>query len=315
MTAAPAPLPRRHAITLMTGIGAIVASLPARTVSAKPTSAKPATPKRPAAIGARDGTRLFFRDWGEGRPVVFLAGWGLPSECWAYQAADLSEQGLRCIAYDRRGHGRSDAPWKGYDYDTLADDLAAVMEQLDLHDAVLVAHSMAGGEVVRYFTRHGGARVAKVLLLAPLDPCPAHKPDNPTGYSPEAFEQFRTQVLMRDYPRWLEENARPFVTPQTSPEMIDWVRGLMLGTTTKALVECNRAATTADLRPEIPNLKVPVLVIQGDKDASTPLATSGKRYAALAPNAELIVYEGAPHGLMFTHIERLNTDILRFTKG
>lgn len=303
-------LPRRHAITVMTGIGAIVASLPAQ-AAAKPT----APPKRPAMITARDGTRLYFRDWGEGRPVVFLAGWGLPSECWAYQAAELSEQGLRCIAYDRRGHGRSDAPWKGYDYDSLADDLAAVLEQLDLRDVVLVAHSMAGGEVVRYFSRHGGARVAKVLLLAPLDPCPAHKADNPTGLPPAMFEAFRTHVLMRDYPRWLEENARPFVTPETSREMMDWIRGLMLGTTTKALVECNRAATTADLRPEIANLKVPVLVIQGDKDASTPLETSGKRYAALAPNARLVVYEGAPHGLMFTHIERLNADILAFARA
>jgi pimeloyl-ACP methyl ester carboxylesterase len=307
-------LPRRHAITVMTGIGAIVASLPAQAV-AKPAQLKPIQPKRPAMIAARDGTRLYFRDWGEGRPVVFLAGWGLPSECWAYQAAELSEQGLRCIAYDRRGHGRSDAPWKGYDYDSLADDLAAVLEQLDLRDVVLVAHSMAGGEVVRYFSRHGGARVAKVLLLAPLDPCPAHKADNPTGLPPAMFEAFRTHVLMRDYPRWLEENARPFVTPETSAEMMDWVRGLMLGTTTKALVECNRAATTADLRPEIPNLKVPVLLIQGDKDASTPLETSGKRYAALAPNARLIVYEGAPHGLMFTHIARLNADILAFARA
>jgi non-heme chloroperoxidase len=309
MTAALAPLPRRRAITVMTGIGAIVASLPA-TAAPKPAQA----PKRPASIVARDGTRLYHRDWGEGRPVVFLAGWGLPSECWAYQAAALSEEGLRCIAYDRRGHGRSDAPWKGYDYDTLADDLAAVLEQLDLRDVVLVGHSMAGGEIVRYFSRHGGARVSKVLFLAPLDPCPAHKADNPTGLPPELFEQFRTQVLMRDYPHWLEENARPFVTPETSAEMVDWVRGLMLGTTTKALVECNRAATTADLRPEIPNVKVPVLVIQGDKDASTPLETSGRRYAALAPNAELIVYAGAPHGLMFTHVERLNGDILRFAK-
>ncbi|MBO9543405.1 MAG: alpha/beta hydrolase [Caulobacter sp.] len=168
---------------------------------------------------------------------------------------------------------------------------------------------------MRYFSRHGGARVAKVLLLAPLAPCPAHKADNPTGLPPAMFEAFRTHVLLRDYPRWLEENARPFVTPDTSPEMMDWVRGLMLGTTTKALVECNRAATTADLRPEIPNLKVPVLIIQGDKDVSTPLETSGKRYAALATNAELVVYEGAPHGLMFTHIERLNADILAFARA
>jgi non-heme chloroperoxidase len=303
-------LQRRQALTVMTGIGAIVAGLPPSVVQAAPTPVR-----RGVQIVARDGTRLFHRDWGEGRPVVFMAGWGLPSECWAYQAAALSEEGLRCIAYDRRGHGRSDAPWKGYDHDTLADDLAAVLEQLDLRDVVLVAHSMAAGEVVRYFSRHRGARVAKVLFLAPLDPCPAHKADNPSGLPPEAFEQFRAQVLLRDYPRWLEQNARPFVTSQTSAEMMDWVRGLMLGTTTKALVECNRTATTADMRSEIPTVRVPVLVIQGDKDASTPLETSGRRYAALAPNARLIVYEGGPHGLMFTHIERLNADILAFAKA
>lgn len=312
MTAA-APLPRRQALTVLTGLGAFVASLPAQ---AAPQDRKPAAPaRRPREIVTRDGVRLFFRDWGEGRPVVFLAGWGLPSECWAYQAAALSEEGLRCIAYDRRGHGRSDAPWKGYDYDTLADDLAAVLEQLDLRDAVLVAHSMAGGEVVRYFSRHGGARVSKVLLVAPMDPCPARKADNPTGRPPEAFDHFRDRVLLRDYPRWLEENARPFVTPTTSTDMMEWIRGLMLGATTKALVECNRSATTADLRPEIPNIKVPVLVIQGDKDASTPLETSGRRYAALAPNARLVVYEGGPHGLMFTHIERLNGDIMTFARA
>jgi non-heme chloroperoxidase len=303
-------LQRRQALTVMTGIGAIVAGLPPSVVQAAPTPVR-----RGVQIVARDGTRLFHRDWGEGRPVVFMAGWGLPSECWAYQAAALSEEGLRCIAYDRRGHGRSDAPWKGYDHDTLADDLAAVLEQMALRDVVLVAHSMAAGEIVRYFSRHRGARVAKVLFLAPLDPCPAHKADNPSGLPPEAFEQFRAQVLLRDYPRWLEQNARPFVTSQTSAEMMDWVRGLMLGTTTKALVECNRTATTADMRSEIPTVRVPVLVIQGDKDASTPLETSGRRYAALAPNARLIVYEGGPHGLMFTHIERLNADILAFAKA
>jgi non-heme chloroperoxidase len=303
-------LQRRQALTVMTGIGAIVAGLPPGVVQAAPTPVR-----RGVQIVARDGTRRFHRDWGEGRPVVFMAGWGLPSECWAYQAAALSEEGLRCIAYDRRGHGRSDAPWKGYDHDTLADDLAAVLEQMALRDVVLVAHSMAAGEIVRYFSRHRGARVAKVLFLAPLDPCPAHKADNPSGLPPEAFEQFRAQVLLRDYPRWLEQNARPFVTSQTSAEMMDWVRGLMLGTTTKALVECNRTATTADMRSEIPTVRVPVLVIQGDKDASTPLETSGRRYAALAPNARLIVYEGGPHGLMFTHIERLNADILAFAKA
>ena len=308
-----APLPRRQALTVLTGIGAIVASLPPAAQAAP--QAKPAPSRRPAAIVARDGTRLYFRDWGEGRPLVFLAGWGLGSESWAYQAAALSEEGLRCVSYDRRGHGRSDAPGTGYDYDTLADDLAAVLEQLDLRDVVLVAHSMAGGEVVRYFTRHGGARVAKVVLLAPMNPCPTRKADNPDGFPAEAFEQYRRKVLMRDYPKWARDNLDPFFTPETSPDLKEWVLRLSLETTAKAQVECNRTSTGADLRPEIPRIKVPVLVIQGDKDASTRLETSGRRYAEALPNAELIVYAGAPHGLMYTHTERLNADILKFAKS
>ncbi|WP_082554757.1 alpha/beta fold hydrolase [Caulobacter sp. Root1455] len=304
--------PSRRTLTLLTGLGAAL-------TAAGPSTAAPRPAPAPAAarsgIVARDGARLFHRDWGEGRPVVFLAGWGLPSEAWAYQAAALSDQGLRCIAYDRRGHGRSDAPGRGYDYDTLADDLAAVLDTLDLKDVVLVGHSMAGGEITRYLTRHGDARIAKVLLLAPMGPCPARRPDNPDGLDPAMFEQFRQNVLLRDYPRWLEANSGPFLTPTTSPEMKDWIRGMMLGTSMKALVECNRSATAMDLRAELKTIRIPTLIIQGDRDASTPLEVSGRRYAALVPAARLIVYEGAPHGLMFTHIERLNADILAFAQS
>jgi pimeloyl-ACP methyl ester carboxylesterase len=309
---APAQQPSRRAVTLLTGLGAALAAAAPSTASPRPT---PASTRSRASVSAHDGTRLFHRDWGEGRPVVFLAGWGLPSEAWAYQAAALSDQGVRCIAYDRRGHGRSDASGRGYDYDTLADDLAAVLETLDLNDVVLVGHSMAGGEITRYLTRHGDARIAKVLFLAPMGPCPERRPDNPDGVDPAMFEQFRQRVLLRDYPRWLEENSGPFLTPTTSPEMKDWVRGMMLGTSMKALVECNRSATAMDLRQDLKAIRMPTLVIQGDRDASTPLEVSGRRYAALVPGARLIVYEGAPHGLMFTHIERLNADILAFAQS
>ena len=297
---------RRDALKAMTVMGAAFAA---------PVAAEAAPKRRPSVrITAADGTHLRHQDWGEGRPVVFLAGWALPLEAWDLQRAALAARGLRCIAYDRRGHGRSDAPSGGYDYDTLADDLAAVLDQLDLRDVVLVGHSMAGGEIVRYFSRHGGARVSKVMFLAPMNPCPAKRPDNPDGFPAEAFEQFRQAYFLTDFPKWLDDNTAPFVTPQTSPGMIAWVKGLMLTTSLQAVVACNRTATEADLRAEIPNIKAPILIVQGDKDASTPLEVSGRRYAALNPAARLVVYEGAPHGLMFTHTRRLNADIAAFAK-
>lgn len=302
------PLPRRQALGMLGGLGAIVAALPA-------SAATPRAPsQRRKTITARDGTVLFHRDWGDGRPVVFLAGWGLPSESWAYQVAPLSDQGLRCVAYDRRGHGRSDDPGRGYDYDTLADDLAAVLETLDLEDVVLVGHSMAAGEIGRYLARHGDARIAKVLFLAPIGPCVTRRADNPDGLDPAMFEQFRQGVLLRDYPRWLEENSGPFLTPETSREMKDWIRGMMLTTSLKALVECNRALTGADMRGDVAAIRKPCLVIHGDRDASAPLDFTGRRFAGLAPGAKLSIYQGAPHGLQFTHIERLNAEILAFAR-
>lgn len=297
--------PRRDALKAMTILGAALAA-PAANAAPKP--------RRTTRITAVDGTYLRHQDWGEGRPVVFLAGWAPPLEVWDLQRTALAAQGLRCIAYDRRGHGRSDAPSGGYDYDTLADDLAAVLEQLDLRDVVLVGHSMAGGEIVRYLRRHGEGRVSKVLFIAPMNPCPARRADNPDGLPAQAFEQYRQAFFMTDFPKWLNDNAKPFVTPSTSPEMMDWIRALMLTTSLRAVVECNRTSTDADLRAEIPDIKIPVLILQGDKDASTPLEVSGRRYAALNPAARIVVYEGAPHGLMFTHIQRLNADIAAFAK-
>ncbi|HQN52339.1 MAG TPA: alpha/beta hydrolase, partial [Phenylobacterium sp.] len=179
--------------------------------------------------------------------------------------------------------------------------------------AILIGYAF-GGEIVRYFSQHGGARVSKVMFLAPMNPCPAKRPDNPDGFPAEAFEQFRQAYFLTDFPKWLDDNTAPFVTPQTSPGMIAWVKGLMLTTSLQAVVACNRTATEADLRAEIPNIKAPILIVQGDKDASTPLEVSGRRYAALNPAARLVVYEGAPHGLMFTHTRRLNADIAAFAK-
>jgi pimeloyl-ACP methyl ester carboxylesterase len=216
-------------------------------------------------------------------------------------------------AYDRRGHGRSSVPAGGYDYDTLADDLATMLDRLDLKEVTLVGYSMASGEMVRYLTRHGAARIARLAFIAPAaTPFLLKTADNPNGIPAEKFEYFRRNMLMRDYPKWLEDNRKPFFTAETSPQVQDWVRGLMLTTSLKAAVECNRSSTSTDFRAELPKIRLPALVIHGDIDASAPLALTGRPTAALIPGAELKVYEGAPHGLFVTHKERLTADLLAF---
>lgn len=263
-------------------------------------------------IETRDGTQLFYRDWGSGAPLVFLSGWALTSESWAYQMAPLSESGLRCIAYDRRGHGRSSDPGRGFDYDTLADDLAAVLDTLDLQNVTLVTHSMAGGEAVRYLSRYGSKRVARVALIGATLPFLTKTADNPDGTDPAVFENLRRNVLMRDFPKALRDNLRPFVVAETSDALLDWIAGLMLQCSMKALLDCNKALAATDFRPEVAKIAVPTLIVHGDKDVSAPLALSGRKTAALLPSAIVKIYEGAPHGLLYTHTERLNKDLQEF---
>ena len=289
-------------------------------LGASPTYASPAQRESEAErnrpgpyLRTRDGQSLWYKDWGSGRPVVFLAAWGLPSDMWDYQMVPLSSQGLRCVAYDRRGHGRSSRPGVGYDYDTLADDLAALIDTLDLRGVTLVGMSMAGGELVRYVTRHGSSRVARLIFVATdATPFRTQTPDNPSGIPGERFESFRRHALLRDYPKWLEDNREPFFVPETSRPMQEWVRGLMLGTSMKALVECSRSMSATDFRAELPTIGVPALLIHGDRDVSAPLEVTGRPTAKLIPGAHLKIYEGAPHGLFLTHMERLNADILEF---
>jgi non-heme chloroperoxidase len=265
-----------------------------------------------AMVETRDGTQLFYRDWGTGAPLVFLSGWALTSECWAYQMAPLSDGGLRCIAYDRRGHGRSSDPGRGFDYDTLADDLAAVLDRLDLQNVTLVAHSMAGGEAVRYLSRHGSKRVARVALIAATLPFMTKTADNPDGIDPTVFENGRRNVLMRDFPKALHDNLRPFVVPETSDALLSWIEGLMLECSMRAILDCNKALTATDFRAEVAKINVPTLIVHGDKDVSAPLAITGRKTAALLPSATVKIYEGAPHGLFLTHMERLNKDLQEF---
>jgi len=284
---------------------------------AAPTQTERATSRREPGpyVRTRDGQSLFYKDWGRGAPMVFLAAWALPSDMWDYQMVPLSEQGRRCVAFDRRGHGKSSHAGGGYDYDVLADDLAAVLDALDLREVTLVGMSMAAGEMVRYVTRHGTRRIARLAFVATAaTPFRTRTADNSGGIPAERFELFRRNVLQRDFPKWLEDNRQPFFVPETTPQMQEWIRTLMLGTSLKAVVECSRSMSSTDFRPELPKIAVPALVIHGDKDVSAPLDLTGRPTAQMIPGAQLKIYEGAPHGLFLTHMQRLTDDLIAFAR-
>ena len=273
-----------------------------------------AAPRRRVEIVARDGTHLFHRDWGEGPAVVFAASWALSSEMWAYQVAHLADRGFRCIAFDRRGHGRSDVPASGYDMDVFADDLAAVIDQLGLRDVALVGHSIGGAEVIRYLGRHGSGKVRKAALVAPAAPYLVKTADNPYG-APRAFFDARLVEWSRDFPKWVEDNRKPFFTPQTSPAMEQWLVDQLLATPVPVAMATFRAALARDLRPDLARIDRPVLILHGDNDASAPLEITGRRIAAGVRGAELRVYAGAPHGLFVTHMDQVNRDLESFLKA
>lgn len=263
-----------------------------------------------------DGTTLHYQDWGDGPPVVFLGSWALSSKMWQHQRIALVERGLRGIAYDRRGHGRSDQPGYGYDYDTLADDLAGLVEALDLHGVTLVGHSMAGGEIVRYLTRHGHDRVARIALVSPFGPFPLRTDDNPNGVDGATFEAVR-ESWKRDFPAWMDANADAYVGKglpgcDVSDGLVAWTKQDMLQTSLLAILECNRTGVETDLRIEMTKVSVPTLIIHGTHDMSIPAELSGQVCAELIPASTFELYENAPHGLYLTHRDRLTEDLARF---
>jgi non-heme chloroperoxidase len=266
----------------------------------------------PNTVRTRDGAALFYRDWGRGRPLLFLAGWTLASGMWAYQMEPLVRRGLRCVAYDRRSHGRSSDPGTGYDFDTLADDLSAVIEQLDLRDVTLVGHSFASGEMVRYMTRHGAGRIATLIFVAPAAiPFLTKTADNPNGVDATLFEGLRA-AFAADFAGWAAANAAPYFMPETPPAAATWTINMMTEASLLAAVELSKIQTSTDFRAELARLTRPALIVHGDRDASAPLEITGRPAAALIPDARLEIYEGAPHGLYFTHAKRLNDDIAAF---
>lgn len=288
----------------------LMLALAAGTAGATLSAPARATPEpAPARITARDGTRLLVRRWGRGRPIVFAHSWALDSTMWSRLFLDLAERGFECIAFDRRGHGRSDAPSSGYDMDTLAGDLAAVIG--DRREVILIGHSMGAAEILRYAQRHGTARVAKIVLLAPVAPFLLRTADNALG-APEAFYERIRAEWRRDFPKWIEANKVPFFTPETPAETMDAMKAMMLNTWLPAAIECNRALIGTDLRPALAKIDKPTLVIHGTKDASAPIEITGRPTAAGISGARLTVYEGAPHGLFATHHDRVRDDILAF---
>jgi pimeloyl-ACP methyl ester carboxylesterase len=259
-----------------------------------------------------DGTTLHYTDWGAGQPVVFVHSWALNSDMWAYQMPHFVAAGLRCVAYDRRGHGRSDRPGDGYDYDTFADDLAALIESLDLREITLVGHSAGGGDVVRYLSRHGDDRVERVVLLAPVTPLLARTEDNPDGIDSSLLAA-SAEALMSDVPKWCADNAPAFFgTTPVSPGLGDWVTRQIVDTPLKVLLDTAAAFSTTDFRDELAALAVPALVVHGDLDASAPIDITGRRTAELIPGGRLLVYEGSGHGLYAADHRRVNADVLAF---
>jgi non-heme chloroperoxidase len=271
-------------------------------------------------ITIKDGTQLYYKDWGSGQPIVFSHGWPLSSDSWESQMFFLASKGFRCVAHDRRGHGRSSQPSEGNEMNTYADDLATLMERLDLNKAVLVGFSTGGGEVARYVGRHGTKRLAKTVLVSAVPPLMLRTADNPGGLPIEVFDGFRAAFLANRSQFFRDVPAGPFFGfnrpgAKVSQGMIDswWLQGMMGGH--KNTYECIKAFSETDFTEDLKKFDVPTLVIHGDDDQVVPIDASGRASAKLIKGAKLIVYPGAPHGVTDTHKDKLNADLLEFVKS
>ena len=270
-------------------------------------------------ITTRDGAQLYYKDWGTGQPVVFSHGWPLSADSWEAQMLFLAANGYRCLAHDRRGHGRSSQPWNGNEMDTYADDLSEFIETLDLNGAVLIGFSAGGGEVARYIGRHGTKRVAKAALISAVPPLMLRTAANPAGLPIEKFDEIR-QGSTADRSQFYKDLASgPFFGAnrpgaKVSQGMIDsfWRQGMQAGH--KNTFDCIKAFSETDFTEDLKKFDVPTLIIHGDDDQIVPIGAAALRSARLVKNATLTIYAGAPHGLADTHKDQLNADLLAFLK-
>lgn len=275
--------------------------------------------ERSSFVTMRDGAQIYFKDWGEGTPIVFCHGWPLNSDSWEAQMLFLASKGFRCIAHDRRGHGRSTQTWSGNEMDTYADDLATLLEHLELTGVTLVGFSTGGGEVARYVGRHGTSRVAKVVLVSAVPPFMLKTSDNPNGVPIEVFDGLRAgsaadrSQLYRDLADGpFFGGNRPGQNPSRGMRDAFWLQGLQAGH--RNAMESIAAFSATDFRKDLDAIDVPALVIHGDDDQVVPFAVGGQASAARIKGVKLIVYAGAPHGITDTHKEKLGNDLLEFVQ-
>jgi len=314
---------RRKLLVSVAGVAAGAGLLAAggASAAAKPAAAAAAAPGKLTvnSVTVKDGTVIHFKDWGTGTPVVFSHGWPLQGDAWEDQMMFLASHGYRVIAHDRRGHGLSSQPWQGNDMDTYADDLATLLDALDIKGATLVGHSTGGGEVARYIGRHGEKRVAKAVLVGAVPPQMVKSDTNPGGLPMSVFDGIRAGVLA-DRSQFFKDLTVPFFGAnrpgnKVSQGMRDtfWLQGMQCGI--KNAYDCVKQFSETDFTADLKKISVPTLVVHGGDDQIVPIDASGKAAAKLIKNAKLVIYEGAPHGLPATHKDRLNEDLLAFIKS
>jgi non-heme chloroperoxidase len=272
-----------------------------------------------STITVKDGTEIYYKDWGTGQPIVFSHGWPLSSDAFEDQMFFLASRGYRCIAHDRRGHGRSSQPWNGNDMDTYADDLASLVDKLDLHDAIHVGHSTGGGEVARYIGRHGTNRVAKAVLIGAVPPLMLKTSANPGGLPMDAFDQLRAAV-QSDRSQFFKDLSMPFYGYNRSGAKISqgvrdsfWMQGMMAGF--PAAYDCIKAFSETDFTEDLKKFDVPTLILHGDDDQIVPYADAALISSKIVKNAKLVIYAGAPHGMCTTLKDKVNAELLTFFKA